>query len=113
VMRDVLAQPTTRRTPPQGQPVITHRPPSRAESWAQRHQGEAVIRVVLADSGPGVPVDDAERIFDPFFTTKEPGKGTGLGLAIVSRIVDNLQGTVWVAPAREGGAAFHMLFPAA
>ena len=113
VDRELLAQPSARRTPPNGLPVITHRPPSRAESWALRHRGETVVRVVLADSGPGVAPDDAERIFDPFFTTKEPGKGTGLGLAIVSRIVDNLHGTVWVAPAREGGAAFHILFPAA
>jgi signal transduction histidine kinase len=52
-----------------------------------------------------------ERIFDPFFTTKPPGKGTGLGLAIVARIVDNLGGVVWVRPAREGGAAFVMMFP--
>jgi hypothetical protein len=53
------------------------------------------------------------RIFDPFFTTREPGKGTGLGLAIVLRIVENFQGIVWVQPAREGGAAFHVLFPLA
>jgi signal transduction histidine kinase len=50
-------------------------------------------------------------VFDPYFTTKEPGHGTGLGLAIVARIVEGLGGTVWVTPAREGGAAFHMLFP--
>ena len=72
-----------------------------------------MIKVVVSDSGPGVPEEDAERIFDPFYTTKEPGKGTGLGLAIVARIVDNLQGTVWVQRAREGGAAFHVLFPVA
>jgi signal transduction histidine kinase len=58
-----------------------------------------------------VPRELAEHIFDPFFTTKPAGKGTGLGLAIVSRIVDNFQGTIWVTTAREGGAAFHVLFP--
>ena len=65
------------------------------------------------DSGPGVSPEHAERIFDPFFTTKEPGKGTGLGLAIVARVVENLDGIVWVDRAREGGAAFHLLFPLA
>jgi signal transduction histidine kinase len=60
-----------------------------------------------------VPPEDSERIFDPFFTTREPGKGTGLGLAIVLRIVENFQGIVWVQTAREGGAAFHLLFPLA
>lgn len=70
-----------------------------------------VIKLVVADTGPGVPLSESERVFDPFFTTKEPGKGTGLGLAIVARIVESLGGTVWVRPAREGGAAFVMYFP--
>jgi signal transduction histidine kinase len=74
---------------------------------------EEVVKIVVADSGPGVPPEDAERIFDPFYTTREPGKGTGLGLAIVLRVVENFRGIVWVQPAREGGAAFHLLFPLA
>ena len=72
-----------------------------------------VVKIIVADSGPGVPPEDSEKIFDPFYTTREPGKGTGLGLAIVLRIVENFQGIVWVQPAREGGAAFHLLFPLA
>jgi signal transduction histidine kinase len=72
---------------------------------------ESVIKMIVADSGPGIPMTDVERIFDPFFTTKEPGKGTGLGLAMVSRIVEGLGGAVWVRQSREGGAAFELLFP--
>ena len=90
-----------------------HAPPGRVKAWAARHRNADVVKIVVADSGPGVAPENMERIFDPFFTTKEPGQGTGLGLAIVARIVDNLRGTVWVVPAREGGAAFHLLFPAA
>jgi signal transduction histidine kinase len=60
-----------------------------------------------------VRAENTERIFDPFFTTKAAGKGTGLGLAIVARIVDNFEGIVWVQKAREGGAAFHLIFPLA
>jgi signal transduction histidine kinase len=70
-----------------------------------------VVKLVVADSGPGVPWSDTERIFDPFYTTKDAGKGTGLGLAIVSRIVESAGGTIWVREAREGGAAFFVLFP--
>ena len=66
---------------------------------------------MIADSGPGVAAEDAERVFEPFFSTKTAGKGTGLGLAIVARIAENLGGTVWVQRAREGGAAFVLLFP--
>jgi signal transduction histidine kinase len=91
-----------------------HPPSPRVRRWLEaEHQTSDVVKVVVADSGPGVPVEDAERIFDPFFTTREPGKGTGLGLAIVLRIVENFQGIVWVQKAREGGAAFHVLLPLA
>jgi signal transduction histidine kinase len=94
--------------------AVRRAPSPRVDEWLARVQPPAdVIKVVVSDSGPGVPEEDAERIFDPFYTTKEPGKGTGLGLAIVARIVDNLQGTIWVQRAREGGAAFHVLFPVA
>ena len=85
---------------------------SRARAWLHRFADTArILTVTVADSGPGVPAEDIERIFDPFFSTKPPGMGTGLGLAIVSRIVDSLGGVVWVRPAREGGAAFVMMFP--
>ena len=84
----------------------------RVRAWLHRVGEPArIVTVTVADSGPGVDPDIVERIFDPFFTTKPPGKGTGLGLAIVARIVDNLGGVVWVRPAREGGAAFVMMFP--
>jgi signal transduction histidine kinase len=91
-----------------------HFPSPRVRRWLEsEHRPEEVLKIVVADSGPGVPPEDVERIFDPFFTTREPGKGTGLGLAIVLRVVENFQGIVWVQPAREGGAAFHLLFPLA
>ena len=69
--------------------------------------------LIVADEGGGVPEADRERIFDPFFTTKAPGEGTGLGLAIVARAVHDAGGAVWVDRAREGGAVFKALFPAA
>ncbi|MHB1265050.1 MAG: sensor histidine kinase [Gemmatimonadaceae bacterium] len=87
---------------------------SREERWLEAQPaGAQVVQVILADSGPGVPPELRERIFDPFFTTKESGCGTGLGLAIVARIVENCGGTIGVRAAREGGAAFHLLLPAA
>ncbi|PYP76564.1 MAG: hypothetical protein DMD35_18330 [Gemmatimonadetes bacterium] len=91
-----------------------HLPSPRVRRWLDSDDRPGdVVKIIVADSGPGVPPEDSERIFDPFFTTREPGKGTGLGLAIVMRIVENFQGIVWVQTAREGGAAFHLLFPLA
>jgi two-component system, NtrC family, sensor kinase len=106
-----LRNPAPRRDGDTGTVRIERGPTARVEAWLDRVGDPArIIQVIVADSGPGVPAADEERIFDPFFTTKEPGQGTGLGLAIVARIVDGLQGTVWVQRAREGGAAFVMLF---
>src|SRR5437773_2667863 len=85
------------------------RRPARVEFAA----GQAGALLLVADSGPGVAAEDRDKIFEPFYTTKEPGRGTGLGLAIVARAVHDMGGVVWVDPAREGGAAFKMFFPAA
>ena len=75
--------------------------------------GVAAAQLVVADNGPGVAEHERQRVFDPLFTTKEPGKGTGLGLAIVQRIVADHGGRIDVERAREGGAAFMVVLPAA
>jgi hypothetical protein len=111
--RFTLREPATRRTADGAKEggMIEHPPSTRAQRWLASHDAIEIAKIIVADSGPGVSREMAERIFDPFFTTKAAGKGTGLGLAIVSRIVENFRGTVWVTTAREGGAAFHVLFP--
>ena len=43
------------------------------------------MEIGVADTGPGIPAEDAERIFDLYFTTK--AAGAGLGLSLVHRIV--------------------------
>ena len=66
----------------------------------------------VADNGPGVPKDIAEKIFDPFFTTKEEGKGTGLGLSTVYGIIGQMGGAI-VLDSEEGrGAVFRIYLPA-
>jgi two-component system NtrC family sensor kinase len=108
---EVLERGLPRRTDVVLKPVLRG-PTPRARVWLDRAGRPAeAVNIVIADSGPGVPSELAEKVFDPYFTTKNPGQGTGLGLAIVARIVDGLGGTIWVTPAREGGAAFHLLFP--
>jgi two-component system, NtrC family, sensor histidine kinase PilS len=54
--------------------------------------GSPIVRLEVADNGPGIPSDLKEKIFEPFFSTKDDG--TGLGLPIVGRIVDCLGGRI-------------------
>ncbi|HSD30679.1 MAG TPA: ATP-binding protein [Gemmatimonadales bacterium] len=101
--------PRRRDDPPQ---LLFARPFERRPTRPEIDAGQPGVLLFVADSGSGVPPEHEARIFDPFFTTKEPGRGTGLGLAIVARTVEDMGGVVWVDPAREGGAAFKLFFPA-
>ena len=69
-----------------------------------------VIRV--ADTGIGLPTD-VDRIFDLFFTTKKSGRGTGLGLAISKEFVEDMGGSIAVAPGDPKGAEFTVRIPVA
>jgi len=67
------------------------------------------LRIQVADSGPGVPVELHEKIFDPFFTTKEDGAGIGLNIA--QRIVADHNGAITLGNSRWGGAEFTIELP--
>ncbi|MBI4637738.1 MAG: PAS domain S-box protein [Candidatus Rokubacteria bacterium] len=68
------------------------------------------VRLVVRDTGPGIPPEILSKIFDPFFTTKP--HGTGLGLAISYGIVRDHQGTVDVQSEPGKGTTFVLTFPA-
>lgn len=69
------------------------------------------IRVVIADSGPGIRPDVMEKITDPFFTTKDVGEGTGLGLWITENIVRAHGGKLLCDSQPGHGASFTVKLP--
>jgi nitrogen-specific signal transduction histidine kinase len=76
-------------------------------------QTEGFVRLLVEDTGKGIPPELLPHIFDPFFTTKPVGKGTGLGLAIVYGIVTGHGGKIWAENKPEGGAKFVVELPVA
>jgi two-component system, cell cycle sensor histidine kinase and response regulator CckA len=67
------------------------------------------LRLVVADTGPGIPAPDLPHLFEPFYTTKP--SGTGLGLAVSYGIVQDHLGTIDVQSTPGQGAAFVLSFP--
>jgi len=72
-----------------------------------RYQG--FLRIVIEDSGVGIPQESLERIFQPFFTTMP--KGTGLGLAITQRVMEEHQGKIQVESEEGLGTRVTLDFP--
>ncbi len=70
-----------------------------------------LVKVRIADSGPGIPDDIIPHIFEPFYTTKEEGKGTGLGLSLVYSIIDEHGGHISANNQPGGGAVFKIELP--
>jgi len=72
----------------------------------------SAIKIVVKDTGGGIPEEVLPKVFDPFFTTKEVGKGTGVGLSISYGIITEMGGTITAANT-DGGAEFTVTLQAA
>ncbi|NGO14188.1 HAMP domain-containing histidine kinase [Streptomyces sp. HC44] len=70
-----------------------------------------IVRLCVADEGPGLAEDDAARIFDRFFRAGG-GAGSGLGMAIVQGVVAAHGGEVEVRTAPGKGLAVTVTLPA-
>jgi PAS domain S-box-containing protein len=70
------------------------------------------VRVMVQDTGTGIPPEIIDKIFDPFFTTKPVGQGTGLGLSVSYGIVKEHKGEILVKTKLGMGSTFTVVLPA-
>jgi two-component system nitrogen regulation sensor histidine kinase NtrY len=68
-----------------------------------------VVRIVVADNGPGIPASEREKLFLPYYSTKR--RGSGLGLAIVRRIIAEHGGSIEVSDNTPHGTRFTIELP--
>jgi two-component system phosphate regulon sensor histidine kinase PhoR len=96
---------------------IKYCPPGSRVVVKARPQGERLVRVVVDDSGPGIPEHDLPRIFERFYRvdagrSREMG-GTGLGLSIVKHLIEAMGGEVGVESRVGLGSSFWFTLPRA
>ncbi|MBM0226288.1 HAMP domain-containing sensor histidine kinase [Micromonospora sp. 4G57] len=98
--------------------ALTHTPPDASVTLRLRTQPGNLAVVEVADTGPGLTPEQAERVFERFYradaarTRRATGvTSTGLGLAIVAALVGAHHGTVEVAETPGGGATFRVKLP--
>lgn len=72
--------------------------------------------VSVADTGPGIPVDDVERVFAPFYRLPREEKsrveGNGLGLAVCRELMNQLGGEIELRSREGEGTVVTVRFPA-
>ncbi len=76
---------------------------------AERRDGK--VEVAVADTGPGIAAQDAERIFEAFRQAGSGEDGTGLGLPLARRFVELHGGRLWLESVVGEGSTFHFELP--
>ncbi len=75
----------------------------------EHDQAHNLVKVVVADDGPGIPAAERDKLFLPYYSTKR--RGSGLGLAIVRRIVAEHGGSIDVTDNAPRGTRFAIELP--
>lgn len=72
-----------------------------------------VVRIEVADDGPGVPPEVRERLFQPFVTSKDVSDNSGLGLYVSKQIIDSMNGRIGLDPIAPSGTRAWIELPIA
>ncbi len=70
------------------------------------------VKVSIADTGPGIPLQQHAKVFEPFFTTQSRGGvQAGMGLVMAKEIVNQHGGMIAINPHYTSGCCFDLSFP--
>jgi CheY-like chemotaxis protein/anti-sigma regulatory factor (Ser/Thr protein kinase) len=78
-----------------------------------RRAGQAILRFRVSDTGIGIAADALPTLFEPFSQVgaylNRKHEGSGLGLAICRRLVELMEGRLWVESRPGEGSTFHFI----
>ena len=91
--------------------------PDGGSVWVRLTDGDGMVRLVVDDSGPGIPPESLPKIFDRFYridkARSRSAGGAGLGLSICRWIAEGHGGTIGVQSEPERGTQFTLTLPRA
>ncbi len=97
--------------------AIIHTPEGGSVTVSAGASGNGMVRVAVADTGPGIQSEDLLRVFDRFFradaSRSRATGGVGLGLTIAKELVEVHGGTIYVENVVPSGARFVFELPIA
>ena len=70
-----------------------------------------MVRFVIQDTGPGIPIDESERVFEPFVKLDNFSEGLGIGLGLTRQHVINLGGSMTLDTSYTDGTRFIIDIP--
>jgi two-component system nitrogen regulation sensor histidine kinase NtrY len=91
------------------EPQATSPPAGLITLTTSHDPANGIVRLVIADNGPGISAADREKLFMPYYSTKR--RGSGLGLAIVRRIIIEHGGSIEVGDHTPHGTRFTIELP--
>jgi two-component system sensor histidine kinase BarA len=86
-------------------------------SVPESRHSKSMLRLAVTDSGVGIDKQEQGKLFKPFtqadMSSTRRFSGTGLGLVICKRIIDLMNGTIWLKSEKGKGSTFYVEFPVA
>jgi protein-histidine pros-kinase len=103
------------------QNAIRHHPGPHPTIWVRKLDadtgmhlpfGRDSVVILVEDDGHGIPEEQKKSIFHPFIRgASAGGTGQGIGLSVAQRVMDHLEGRIWIEKREPTGARFCMAFP--
>ena len=74
-------------------------------------QEEACVRIVVKDTGVGIPAEDIDRVKEKFFKSNKTIRGSGIGLAVADEIIKQHQGLLFIESTEGVGTTVTIVLP--